>query len=232
MNLRPVYWEGHEGQGLLEAADDHLTPGAEFAPDFIVRTVMENPGQIHLICIGPLTNAALALRREPRLAQNLAHLTIMGGVIRGPGGLDLPYAEHNIICDPEAAHIVFASGAPITLVPLDMTVQVRIDTGGLAQVRAANTPFHAAVARQLELYPRFAAQGWTNLHDPLAVAAVIDSELMRWQPVHVDVELTGRHTAGATLMRLPRAGESSSIRVATDVDVSRAEAFIVRRLAR
>ncbi|HEX2908484.1 MAG TPA: nucleoside hydrolase, partial [Phototrophicaceae bacterium] len=99
MGQRPVYWEGREGDGLLTAADDYLRPEPEFAPDYIARMVMENPGEIHLICIGPLTNAALAFLREPQLAQQLKHLTLMGGVIRGPHDLSLPYAEHNIICD-------------------------------------------------------------------------------------------------------------------------------------
>src|SRR5262249_48272257 len=119
MGIRPVYWEGHEGQGLLAAEDEQVQPAAEFGPHFIMREVMEHPGEIHLIGIGPLTNIAMAMLREPRLAANLRHLTIMGGVIRGVDGLDLSYAEHNIVSDPEAAHIVFSSGAPITVIPLN-----------------------------------------------------------------------------------------------------------------
>ena len=89
-----------------------------------MRTIRENPGQIHLLAIGPLTNVALAFKREPRLAERLAHLTIMGGAVRGPYTLALPYAEHNIRCDPEAAHVVLTAGAPTTLVPLDVTTRV------------------------------------------------------------------------------------------------------------
>jgi purine nucleosidase len=232
MGLRPVYWEGHEGQGLLEPDDEQRQPSPEFAPDFIARTVMDNPGQIHLIGIGPLTNIALAFLREPRLAANLRHLTIMGGVVRGNDALDLPYAEHNIVCDPEAAHVVFSSGAPITMVPLNVTVQVRIRQAGLQRIQAANTPFHQAVAGQLARYPRFAAYGSTALHDPLAVSTLIDPSLVTLQPVHVEVETQGRLSAGATLIRKPKPEEQVHVQLATTVDVARFEEFVVRRLER
>src|SRR5688500_18934473 len=75
LGLRDIYWEGHEGAGLLTAEDAKLPITPEFAPDYLVRMVMENPSQIHLIAIGPLTNVALAFLKEPRMAQNLAHLT-------------------------------------------------------------------------------------------------------------------------------------------------------------
>ena len=114
LGLRPVYWEGHEGQGLVEP-EDETQDESEDAVGFIIRTVLENPGKIQLLAIGPLTNVALAIKREPRVVHDLGGLMIMGGVMRGPTSLDLPYVEHNIRCDPEAAHIVLASGAPITL---------------------------------------------------------------------------------------------------------------------
>ena len=117
----PVYWAGHEGQGLLTPEDESAgamhggashQPSEEHAVDLIVRTVMAHPGEITLIAIGPLTNVALALLKEPRLATNLAGLTVMGGVVGGAGALHLPWVEHNFRCDPEAAQIVLASGAP------------------------------------------------------------------------------------------------------------------------
>lgn len=230
LGLRDIYWEGHEGEGLLTAEDANLHITPEFAPDYLVRMVMENPGQIHLIAIGPLTNVALALLKEPRMAQNLAHLTIMGGVLRGAHDLSLPYVEHNIKCDPEAAHIVFSSGAPITLIPLDTTVQVRVNRDGLSRIRAVDTPFNAAVAVQLERYPRFRAQGWTSLHDPLAVGVVIRPDLVELTPVHLDVELGGRFMAGATLMRSPNSDFPANVQVALTVHVSEFESFFVTQL--
>lgn len=225
-----IYWEGHEGQGLLEPADDNLMPQSESAVNFLIRTVMDNPGQIHLICIGPLTNAALAFLKEPHLAQNLAHLTLMGGVVRGMNRLDLPYCEHNIVCDPDSARIVFTSGAPITVVPLDITTLVKVDQAGLERIRQTKTPFHAAVADQLARYPRFAKNGQTNLHDPLAVGVVIDPTLVQLQPVHIEVETTGRLTAGATLVRALRPDDTANIQIATAVDSARFETFFIERV--
>lgn len=230
--MKAVYWEGHEGQGILEDGDHLPEPVDEFAPDFIIRTVMENPGEIHLVAIGPLTNIALALVKEPRLAQNIAHLTIMGGVIRGLDRLDLPYAEHNIRCDPEAAHLVFSSGVPMTVIPLDITTQVRVRADGLARIQQAGTLFHQAVAQQLANYPRFQNQGWTALHDPLAVATIIDPTLVHVQSVHMDVEIGGHWSTGATWARLLRPDEESDIKLVTRVVIDRFETFFVERVAR
>ncbi len=198
-------------------------------PD-IHNMVMKNPGEIHLITIGPLTNAALALAQEPRLAQSLQHLTVMGGVVRGPASLHLPYTEHNIRCDPEAAHIVLSSGAPLTLVPLDVTTQTRIRPADVERIRAAGTPFHQAVADQVTLYPPFQQRGYTHMHDPLAVAAIIRPDLVDLETMHVDVELGGRFTAAATLVRTPSAEAPANARVALRVDAPAFEAFLVERL--
>ncbi len=230
--LRPIYWGGHEGQGFLGAEDEALQPSSEFAVNFIVRAVMENPGQIHLLCIGPLTNAALALRQEPRLADNLAGLTIMGGAFQRSVHVYADYGEHNIVSDPEAAHIVFSSGAPITLIPLDVTLQVRVTSEGSARIREAGTPFHRALADQIDLYPFFAGRGWTYMHDPLAMAALIRPELLSLTPLHVDVETGGRFAAGVTFMRAPDADWPENARVALDVDVEGFEHFLIERLAR
>jgi purine nucleosidase len=231
LGLREVYWGGHEGVGLLEG-DEEEAFSEEHAVDFIVRTVMENPGQIHLLAIGPLTNVALAMLKEPRLAKNLAHLTIMGGVLRGPELLGLWIAEHNIVCDPEAAHVVLSSGAPMTLVPLDVTTRCTVRTDHVARLRAVGDPFHDAVAEQLERYPRFAKQGSTFLHDPLAAAVVIEPGLVDLVPLNVAVETQGRLTTGMTVMRAPTDDRPATAAVALSVDAARAEEFIVERLVR
>ena len=230
LGRRPVYWAGHEGQGLLEPEDD-VPNFPEHATDFLVRTALESPGQIHLIAIGPLTNIALALLREPRLGPALKHLTIMGGALRGPSALRLPIAEHNIKCDPEAAHVVFNSGAPITLIPLDVTTLVKIRSAGVERIRAAGTAYHRAIADQVALYPPFRTRGETNLHDSLAVASVVASDLVGLEPVRVDVELSGEHTTGATLMRAPTETLPANARVALRVDAPAFEEFLVERLS-
>ncbi len=231
LGLLPVYWAGHEGIGLLDDDDQALTPEPDHAVDYIVHTVMTNPHQIHLAAIGPLTNVALALKREPRIAQALAGLTIMGGACRGYESLNISYVEHNIRCDPEAAHIVFSSGAPISLVPLDVTLQARIRLADVERIRAAGTPFHAAVADQVALYPPFRSQGFTYLHDPLAVATILAPDLVTWRTLRVDVETGGRLTAGMTLMREPSESTPASARVALSVDAARFEEWLLTRVA-
>lgn len=231
LGLAPIYWPGHEGVGLLDAADEPLAPEPEHAVDYLVRTVMANPGQITLAAIGPLTNVALAFKREPRMAQALAGLTIMGGACRGYESLNIGYVEHNIRCDPEAAHIVFGSGAPISLIPLDVTLQVRIRPDGVARIRGGATPFHAAVADQVALYPPFGKQGFTYLHDPLAAATLAAPDLCTWRDLHVDVETGGRLTAGMTLMREASDALPANARVALGVDVARFEEWFVQRVS-
>jgi len=231
LGIQPVYWAGHEGKGLLDSEDEsRLVPLHEHAVDFIVRSVMDNPNEIHLVAIGPLTNIAMAFLREPRLAQNLGHLTLMGGVVRGVNRLDLPYCEHNIRCDPEAAHIVFTAGAPLSMVPLDVTLQVRIYPSGIERIRQTGTPYHLALARQVELYPPFKEQGFTYTHDPLAIAALIQPDLMQTSSLHVDIETNGRFTAGATLVRTPVEDAPANADVALQVDGPRFESFMINRL--
>lgn len=227
----PIYWGGHEGQGLLTEADAALYPVNEHAVDLIVRMVMARPGEITLLPIGPLTNIALAFLREPRLAQNVAGVTLMGGVIGGAGNLHLPWVEHNIRCDPEAAHVVLSSGAPLRIVPLDVTTQVRIRPADVARIRQTGDPYHEAVAHQVDVYPGFAHRGWTFLHDPLAAASLLDPSLVGWEPVRALIETEGRHTAGQMLVAAPTETIAASADVALTVDSERAEAFIVERAA-
>ena len=230
LGSRPVYWAGYEGRGLLGPEDAALHPVDEGAVALMARTVIANPGQITLVTIGPLTNAALALQSEPGLARCLAGLVMMGGVTGGHECRHLPRAEHNFRSDPEAVRVVLAAGVPTTIVPLDVTTRVRIDAGGLAMIRARDDAFHRAVAEQVERYPRFAEQGWTNLHDPLAVAALIDPTLLHFEPVKADVEVQGEKT-GELLSSSPRPGEPATACIALDVEVERSERLILGRLA-
>ncbi len=228
---RPLYWGGHEGDGLLAAGDELLAPTGTDAVSFLVRQVRERPNTVHLVAIGPLTNVARAIQLDPGFAGDLAGLTIMGGVLRGPVGLHLPIVEHNLRCDPEAAQVVFASGASISLVPLDVTTRVAVHAEEVAQLHAAPSPFHHALAELVEHDPRYRAHGRAYLHDPLAVAVLLRPELVGWHDVHVTIELGGEHTAGQSLFRLPSANRPANARVALTVDAVAAAAFVTGRLA-
>jgi purine nucleosidase len=228
---RPVAWAGYEGHGLLEVAEGVREPAGEPAVDLIVRTVMASPGEITLFAIGPLTNVALALAREPRLARSLAGLVVMGGVVGSSGAPHLPSTETNFRSDPEAAQMALTAGAPLTLVPLDVTTWVRMDRDALERLRGAGGAFHRAVAEQVALYPPFTERGWAYLHDPLAVAARIEPSLVTLEPLRVAVETGNEQVAGRLLVSRPDSHAPATAHVALGVDAPRAEQFILGRLA-
>lgn len=237
LGIKPVFWGGHEGQFILQG-EAPVQFSDEHAIDFIIRMVMDNPGEIHLLAIGPLTNIALALLKEPRIAEKMAHLTIMGGVLRGPELLSTRYAEHNIVCDPEAAHIVFSSGAPITLIPLDVTEQVQLTTADMERLRTAGTAYHEALAGELESWLETLSRllneerTFTHMHDPLAAASIIDPSVVQTVPVHIDLELHGIHSAGITLMRTPTAQYPANAEVALQVKTEDFDAMLRDRINR
>ncbi|GAB4437772.1 MAG: nucleoside hydrolase [Chloroflexi bacterium OHK40] len=230
LGLQPVYWAGHEGVGILADDDPPLRVQSQPAAAYLVEAARANPGQLHLLAVGPLTNLALALRMEPELPTLLASLTIMGGAVRGHNQLHLAFAEHNLRCDPEAAHVVFSSQASPTLVPLDVTTLVQIDRAGEQRIRAGGTAWHQAVAEQVALYPRFAQSGKTYLHDPLAAALLVDPSLVEVTPLHLVVELQGC-LAGAILAHTPDAQHPANAMVALKVDRARFEPWFVERIA-
>jgi len=229
LGLRPIYWPGHEGQGILNDNDPPITLPDEHAVNFIVRTVMQNPGQIHLAAIGPLTNIALALSIEPRLVDNLAGITMMGGALR-LNDFSLRYGEHNILCDPEAAHIVFASGAPIRMIPLDVTLKTRITHQDMLEISENKHPFQQMIADQLRRYPFFAENGYTFMHDPLAIASLVEPSMLDWMDVHIDVVLEGQQYAGATLSKTGTGGSPLNVKAAVGVDSERFQYMLVERI--
>lgn len=235
LNLDPIFWAGHEGRGLLEDEAEVAPPRStdQHGVDFIVETVMRHPGEITLLAVGPLTNIAVALIREPALAPSLKRLVIMGGRIGIPFGT-AGVSEHNIKCDPESAHVVLSSGAPIELVPLDVTLQAIIRQDGLKRLQDQKSPYHLALANQLALYPGFVERGGeTFLHDPLAALAIVRPDLQRWIELPVAVSLHDLATRGMTYVSkgtdaLPR----PTISVANDLDIPECEEEILVRMTR
>jgi inosine-uridine nucleoside N-ribohydrolase len=102
---------------------------------------------------------------------------------------------------------------------------------GVAQIKKAGTPYHQAIARQVELYPHFREHGFTFTHDPLAVATLIWPDLVKLRDLHVDVETGGSFTSGATLVRTPTVDAPANAQVALEVDTPRFEKFLIERLA-
>jgi purine nucleosidase len=192
---------GFDGYDLPDSTTP-LAPG--FAPDAIVDMVMSRPPKtVTLCCLAPLTNIALALAREPRLAQRVAGIVLMGGAM-SEGGNITPAAEFNFFVDPEAAARVFASGIPITMIPLDCTHQALITDERLERLRTAGTPVGTAFYHLLEFNKRFdrAKYGWPGgpLHDATVTAYLLAPRLFTGRHVFVDIECSSRLTLGASIV--------------------------------
>ncbi len=172
----------------------------EHAVDVILDRSRSIDG-LHVVAVGPLTNLALAFQRDPELARRLARVTLMGGSLTW--GNITPAAEFNIFCDPEAAAIVFESGVPITMVGLNVTMQVIATPERRAEIRAIGGPVATAAADMLDHYgvgeAQYSGLPGGAMHDPLAVAALVQPSIVRTVPMHVMVETNGKHADGMTL---------------------------------
>jgi inosine-uridine nucleoside N-ribohydrolase len=193
----------HGDSGLGGTVDVELTRtvASGDAVGFLIDLVRRRD-DIHLVAVGPLTNVALAIRRDPSFLSRLRSLTIMGGA--AGGGNVTAAAEFNIYVDPEAAAIVFASGLVVRTIPLDLTRQVIATAAHVEQLQAAATPTARFVAGLLAHYGRIGSTARVPalgaLHDPCAVLSVTNPELFGMVPRKVDIELDGRHTRGMTVV--------------------------------
>jgi inosine-uridine nucleoside N-ribohydrolase len=191
---------GESGLDGPEIPEASFEPDERSAVDLIADTLRGSPEPVTLVPVGPLTNIAAFLREHPDLKEKIAHVSLMGGSI-GLGNTT-PAAEFNIFVDPEAAREVFDSGLPVTMSGLDVTHQAGAGPAERERLRAAGG-IGAVVAGFLDF---FAAnyQGVFGfdappLHDPVAVAAVLDPDLLKTRPMRVDVECESDLTRGETV---------------------------------
>ena len=209
------YVHGDNGLGGVELPEPRLQPVAQHAVDVIIEKVMGAPGEITLVALGPLTNIALALRREPRIVQQVREVVIMGGALRVPGNVT-PAAEFNIFVDPHAAHMVVHAGWPIRLVSLDVTMQAQLKREQVNMLASTGNPVMRFLKQMLDSYfEDFAAKVDTtvfHMHDPLCVAAVLYPDLISWEPVYVDIELAGSLTLGETVAYFERSEATADTR--------------------
>lgn len=188
----PVH--GDDGLGNIFLPPPQRAPLDTPAAQFIVETVMRQPGEVTLIAIGPLTNLALALRLQPKLATTVKRVILMGGAAFCPGNIS-PVAEANIYNDPEAAQIVFEAGWPLTMVGLDVTSRTVMTAEYLAELGRAGNARADFIARIVPFYLNFYRQ-YEKLdgiftHDPSAIAFALDSSLFTTQRMPVQVETEG-----------------------------------------
>jgi purine nucleosidase len=193
---------GDRGLGNAQLDEPRTAPANEHAVDRIVGTIMAADEPVTLVAVGPLTNVALAIRREPRIAQRVDAVIVMGGAIDVPGNTT-PLAEFNVYVDPHAAYIVLHSGMPLTLLPWDITSQVlltqaHVDT--LLQIKSPITRFIAdATSFYMTFHKQYFGYAGCSINDPCAVALAFQPDLAEYENVFVDVELDGAKSVGNTI---------------------------------
>ncbi len=238
--VRPFQGGGRQVHGKDGLGDTFLPPPLGHpldisAAEFIARTVMAQPGEITLVAIGPLTNLALALRLEPRLASAVNQVIIMGGAAFTTGNIS-PVAEANIYNDPEAASIVFSAGWPLTMVGLDVTMRTVMSRAYLDELAEAHNPLTSFIARIAPFYFNFYRETYNvdgvYTHDPSAIAYAVDPTLFHAKRLPVLVETEG-HCAGQTVPDCRKQwADSTEINVCVDVDSARLLALFKERLAK
>lgn len=177
---------------------------AQHAVDYIVETVLsEPPGTVTLCPLGPLTNVARALMKDPRVAARLKRIVLMGGA-QSEGGNSSPVAEFNIFVDPHAADVVLKSGVDIVMFPLDVTHQVLTSQKRMEAIAAIGTPLAKATYQMLDYYRQYDEKKYGTdggpLHDPCVIAWLIKPELFEGKRVNVEVEVSSPLTIGQTVV--------------------------------
>ena len=221
---------GATGLGNVELPAITRSVQSEDAVGFILETSHHVKG-LHLVAVGPLTNVAEALQQDATLPDRLSGLTIMGGA--AIGGNVTAVAEFNIWADPEAADIVFRLGGDITMVGLDVTQQVLLGPTQVNQMRVARTPAATLAAELLDYAIDRSSElrGWAGapIHDACAVLAVTHPQLFDGKRQPVNVELTGTHTRGMTVVddRGSSADNGNNVRVLRTADADAVIKLIV-----
>jgi len=192
---------GEKGIGYAKLSAPQTQPQVQKGSDYLIQKIMSSPGEITLVCIGPLTNIALAIRQEPRIVENVKEVFIMGGAIRHEGNTTM-LAEFNTYVDPHAAHIVFHSGMPITLTPLDVTYEcilTKQDVERLLKIDSPITKFISDAARfYMEFHDEYQKIDGCVINDPLTLALTFMPGLCDYQDLYVDVDLSGGVSMGNT----------------------------------
>jgi len=194
------FWHGKNGLANIELPPSKCKVDSRFGPDLIIQLVHESPHEITLVPVGPLTNIALAVEKDPSIVPLVKEVILMGGSITG-GNVNAA-AEANIYNDPEAAQVVFQAGWPVTMVGLEVGDKAMLTPRHLDQLKQTHGPindFSASVLKYLvDLSAKFGEAG-TPMYDPSAVAVAIDATLVKTQSMHVDVETRGEFTRGETV---------------------------------
>jgi len=243
-----TFLHGNDGLGGLDrfrndAGNSLYPPPAQtlserHAVEEILFQINTAPQPVTVIALGPLTNIALAIQKDRNTMARAKKIVSMGGAISVSGNVT-PVAEFNVFVDPHAARIVFAAGIPLTVVPLDVTRQVQLTRSRLAEAVAAR-PSAAAqflldcTEQAFDMGEERTGEAVINLHDPLAVATVIDASFVSTERLHVEIETSGDISEGMTVADRrpikPSLKQAPNAAVCLQVDAARFLSFFLDRV--
>jgi|694.fasta_scaffold90590_2 purine nucleosidase len=229
-----THGEGGLGYAILPKSE--ISPCSELAHDLIIRLVRENPGEVTLLCVGPMTNIALAFLKAPEIVSKVRRIVSMGGAIHYPGNVT-PQAEYNVFCDPEAFEIVLKSGIDFTLVPLDVTYQCILTTDHLEKITEARSEIRSFIFDSTRFYMEFHEdyQGIKGcaINDPLAAAILLDPTLVKNRDYYLTIELTSPTSKAKTIAdHYGLLKSAPNAKVSMEVDVERFMELFINRMNR
>ena len=193
---------GETGINGIDVFEPETPLQSEHAVDYVIRTLLAaEDASVTLVPMGPLTNIAVAIERQPRILAKIEQIVLMGGAMR-EGGNRTPSAEFNILVDPDAADIVLKCGRPITQMGLDVTHQVLSTVDRVERIKALVNPVATATAGMLSFFDRFDTKKYTSrgapLHDPCTIAWLLRPDLFEGKDCNVSVETQSELTLGHT----------------------------------
>lgn len=216
------YVHGIDGLGNTNLAESTYKPLDVNVVDFFVDTILKNREPITIVPVGPLTNIALSLIKEPKIADKINEIIFMGGTAGSYGNVT-PLAEANMYCDPHAAKIILQSGISTTMVGLNVTQKPLVFKKHLKKIYQKKSPISEFIIKILNHYiavhKKFFKIDGCAIHDALAVAVAINRNIVKTKKLYVDVELNEGLTQGATIVDYYGVlGKESNIDVCVDVD--------------
>ena len=209
----------------------------QHAVDFIIDTLRSHDaGTVTLCPLGPLTNIAMAFEKAPDIVEKVQEIILMGGAYFEVGNIT-PAAEFNIYVDPQAAHIVFTSGAPIVVMPLDVTHKALVTKPRNDAFRAIGNKVGVAVAEMTDFFERFDKEKYGSngapLHDPCVTAYLLRPELFSGRHINVEIETHSELTMGMTVADWWRVTDRApNAMFMGDIDADGFFALLTERLAR
>lgn len=234
-------WFGNEAKGIVEPPDQPVI-SEEQAVDALIRLLHENDG-LEIVAVGPLTNIAAALERDPRIVGRIAQLTIMGGHIRRVayrGHVFPPGVDYNLCSDPDGSLAVLRAGMPVRLVTADVTLQVWLERRDLERLEASGSPLHRALCRAVNHWTPIMRQVFGSfgatidpdnvafLHDPLALACSYDESFCRFEDLEIEPAIVDG--VFRTVERSEASPATRPMRCATEVDAERFREHFVERV--